>query len=193
MKKKLFGLTLFLVLVFGVVYMADAVLAQDYGLGDTAKAAGIKKASLPTLVGNIIGTALSLISVVFFALMIYGGFKWMIDRGKEEHAKKALDTIIAAITGLIIVLASYAITDLVFDSVGGSGGSNTPTVQPASPDTLKNLPSDGGGAAPGVVTKDWCSDEAVSPSCIKGLALCSLNPDLPRYATKEECNISLLK
>ncbi|HBB37925.1 MAG: hypothetical protein UV82_C0012G0027 [Candidatus Magasanikbacteria bacterium GW2011_GWD2_43_18] len=95
---------------------------NSYGLDATADAAHLTKygKSLPTLIGNVVGTALSMISVIFFALMIYGGFRWMLSRGKEDDAKKALDTIIAAIIGIIIVLASYAITTFVFQSVNAN-------------------------------------------------------------------------
>ncbi len=101
-------------------------LAQDnYGLDATAGAAyGADKlktdTDLPSTAGKVIGTLLSLIGVIFFGLMIYGGFMWMTARGNEEQAKKALDTIIAAVIGLVIILAAYAITNFVFKSVSSA-------------------------------------------------------------------------
>ena len=101
------------------------VFAQDnYGLDSTAGAAGIPTAkNVTTILGDVIGTALSLVSVLFFGLMLYAGIKWMLARGDEGESTKALDTIVAAIIGLVIVLASYAITTFVFKSVGGGGDS----------------------------------------------------------------------
>lgn len=81
------------------------------------------QSDIPTIVGEVIGTALSMISVLFFILMLYGGIRWMLARGNEDQAKKALDTIIAAIIGIIVIIASYAITSFVFKSVGGQAGS----------------------------------------------------------------------
>lgn len=128
MKQYLFSL----LILTSVLLMTVPVHAQDYGLNATADAADLDQygTSVPALVGKVIGAGLSLVSVVFFMLMIYGGIRWMISRGNEDQAKKALDTIVAAIIGLIIVMASYAITNFVFNSVkvDAGGGSATPTV-----------------------------------------------------------------
>lgn len=118
------------IVVFGLVaavFSTPAVsLAQtnDYGLGATAQAAELPNTdkTVQEIIGNVIGTALSLISVLFFALMLYAGLKWMLARGDSDEAKKALDTIVAAIIGMIIVLGSYAITSFVFDNLGGGAG-----------------------------------------------------------------------
>ena len=117
----------------------SAALAQ-YGLAETAKSAGIPtNKSIPVILGDAIGTGLSMISVVFFALMLYAGIRWMIARGNDEDAKKAQDTIIAAVIGIVIVIAAYALTNFVFTSVGIStaGGAAAPKAP-------------GGGAAPAV-------------------------------------------
>lgn len=111
------------VLFFGPVQ----VFANGYyGLRTTAGAAGLQGGDIPTLAGNVIGTALSMIGVLFFILMIYGGFTWMTARGNEQQTEKAKTTITAAVIGMIIVLASYAITRFVFQAVsGGAGGTAT--------------------------------------------------------------------
>jgi len=106
-----------------VLVLPQVSLADDYGLGATAGAAGIKTdKSIQMIIGNVIGTALSMISVLFFALMLYAGIKWMLARGDSDEARKALDTIIAAIIGMLVVLGSYAITNFVFNSLGQGGG-----------------------------------------------------------------------
>ncbi|NCO05305.1 MAG: hypothetical protein GW939_04145 [Candidatus Magasanikbacteria bacterium] len=98
--------------------------AGNFGLDETAQASGLQSygSNLPQLIGSVIGTALSMISVLFFVLTVYGGVLWMTARGNEDQAKKALNTIIAASIGLIIVLSSYALTTFVFNAVGGNGG-----------------------------------------------------------------------
>ena len=122
-KKLIAGLAC-IVALSGIFLAYRFAVAQDLGLSATAGAAGLTRGAgaltLPQIVGNVIGTALSLIGVIFFALTIYGGFQWMTARGNEETTKKALHTITAAIIGIIIVLASYAITSFVFRSVEGS-------------------------------------------------------------------------
>ena len=61
-------------------------------------------------IGKVIGAILAFIGVLFFGLMIYGGFTWMLARGNEQEITKAKDLIISAIIGLIVVLSAYAIT-----------------------------------------------------------------------------------
>ena len=61
----------------------------------------------------------------------------MTARGNQEQEKKALDTILGAVIGIIIVLASYAITSFVFTSLGpggpvGGSGAGTPTADECS-------------------------------------------------------------
>lgn len=65
---------------------------------------------VPTSIGKITGVALSFIGVLFLILLIYGGFTWMVARGNQAEITKAMDLIQAAVIGLVIVLAAYAIT-----------------------------------------------------------------------------------
>lgn len=108
-----------------ILALPVAALADNYGLSATADASGLTKrypSDVPTLIGNVIGTALSMIAVIFFILMVYGGFLWMTAHGDSGQVDKAKDTIIAAIIGIIVVLASYAITNFVFSATKGAGG-----------------------------------------------------------------------
>jgi len=148
MKRILFIITFIFTLSITIV-STPTLAAGDFGLGATAGAAGLSSYNkpVPELIGNIIGTALSLIAVLFFVITVYGGILWMTARGKEDQSKKALDTIIAAVIGIIIVLGAYALTNLVFDSL--KGGRSTKD-NPISGPTLPNdLVSPGDPAPPG--------------------------------------------
>ena len=124
LNKKILVLSLGLILLLFLMLAIAGPAMAEYGLEETAKAASLDTygKDLPKLIGNVIGAILSLVAVIFFALMIYGGFMWMTALGKDEQAKKALETIVAAVIGLIIILAAYAITQFVFGAVGSSGG-----------------------------------------------------------------------
>lgn len=154
-KTALFSTALSIVFV-GVFLVGNFALSDQYGLTATADEAGLsQQTDIPSIIGNVIGAGLSLVSVLFFILMIYGGIRWMLSRGKEDEAKKALDTIVAAIIGIIIVLASYAITTFVFKSVGsqgGGGGGNTGNTPTTSVCVQKF-----GGAGLGCYAKTECS------------------------------------
>lgn len=113
MRKKIYLLGLILVSSF----LAPAALAQ-YGLQETAKGAGIPtQGTLQGRIGQITGAALSLIGVIFFVLMIYGGYLWMTARGDSKIAEKAKNIIIDAVIGLVITGAAYIITSFVFTAI----------------------------------------------------------------------------
>ena len=111
----LFGI-LFPVVTLAAYNAGDILLG---GANNTADTAGVdvNGPEVQDLVGTIIAGALTLVGVLFFILMLYGGITWMLARGNEEYTKRALNTIVAAIIGLIVVAASYVITKFVFDSV----------------------------------------------------------------------------
>lgn len=92
-------------------------LGTKFGLTTAAGQTKLQRRELTQVTGTVIGTILSFIAIVFFGLMLYGGVRWMLARGNEDEAKKALETITAAILGIIVVLGSYALTNFVLDSV----------------------------------------------------------------------------
>ncbi len=71
-------------------------------------------------IGDIIGIFLSFLGVIFLILMLHAGYNWMTAAGDEEKITKAKDTIRAAIIGLIIIVAAYALSIFVIESIWGS-------------------------------------------------------------------------
>lgn len=92
----------------GLNTSAKQGFAGDGNLGDSGIITDI-----PTGIGRIVGAILAFIGVIFFILMIYGGFMWMTARGNEQQTTRAKELIMAAVIGLIIVLAAYAITSYI--------------------------------------------------------------------------------
>jgi hypothetical protein len=80
---------------------------------DVASGAGVEESSLAGVVGNVIRIALSVVGLLFFILIFYGGYIWMTARGEEAQVNKGKKSVIAAIIGLVIVLLSYAITNIL--------------------------------------------------------------------------------
>lgn len=106
-----------------------SVGGEAYGVGTEAPR------SLPEIVGGVIKTGLSVLGVLAAILIIYAGYLWMIARGKEERITKAKETLEAAIIGLIIIMAAYAITYFVVDKLLTASGtpSSSTTPPPATP------------------------------------------------------------
>lgn len=126
----------FLILAILAMMIPRFVFADDYGLKDAAQNTNLintkstPTVTVPELIGNIVGVALSFVGGIFFILVLYAGFLWMTAFGASDKAEKAKDILIHAAIGLAIVLAAYAISSFIFSSLtqvtgGGSGSANT--------------------------------------------------------------------
>lgn len=126
--KKIF--LLFIVFITAVLILFPTPSAAQFGkaiqkLDSAAGNTGLTK-DLEGSVGNVISAVLSIVGTIFFALTVYAGIRWMTARGNEEEVTKAQEIIKAAVIGLVITMAAYAITAFVTGRLGGgSGGGNT--------------------------------------------------------------------
>lgn len=100
------------------------------GLLKAAGRAGFESTSIENIVSNIIYVVLGFVGIIFLGLMLFAGFTWMTARGNEQDIEKAKKMIEAAIIGMVIVFAAYAITYFVTSRLLGEtattgGGSTT--------------------------------------------------------------------
>ncbi len=115
---RIFSLIFFLILSFNTVLADDGFsFVNSTGLGSTADKTGHTKQSffnsaesIELSAGVIITVVLSLVGVIFMALLIFGGITWMTAGGNEQRVDKAKSTITRAIIGLAVVLLAYAIS-----------------------------------------------------------------------------------
>ncbi|OGH85334.1 MAG: hypothetical protein A2294_01010 [Candidatus Magasanikbacteria bacterium RIFOXYB2_FULL_38_10] len=85
--------------------------AQKTGLNTS------ENSTVEAYVTRLTGYALSLIGIIFFVLMIYGGFKWMLAKGDTKDVETAKDTITMAIIGIIVVILAYAISQFLITRI----------------------------------------------------------------------------
>ena len=115
MKKKLQGLSLGLATL---MTSAPAFLAQARS-GRTNVA---PPPSFFTDIGQLINRALNFILVfaalLVFAYLIWGGIEWITSGGDKSKTESARNRITAAIIGLIVLAASWAILMLVLNFLG---------------------------------------------------------------------------
>jgi hypothetical protein len=97
--------------------------ANDFGLTTAATTGGLSEnqisqaGDIPTVLGNIIAIALSLVGVFFFILILYAGIIWMTASGAAERVESAKKKMTSAAIGLVIVLSAYAISNFIFSSL----------------------------------------------------------------------------
>lgn len=121
--KKLFvGVMMAVSLLSSTLVMIAPAGAEDYGLEAARSKGGIPKtvigeSSIPGIAGKVIAVGMSLLGILFFAMMLYAGLVWMKARGNTEEVEKAKTIIESAIIGLVLITAAYAITTFVFTSL----------------------------------------------------------------------------
>lgn len=81
------------------------------------EATGLGTQSLQATITSIIRVALSLLGIVALVIVLMGGFKWMTAGGSEDKVKEAKRLIFQGIIGMAIVLAAFAITTFVVESL----------------------------------------------------------------------------
>lgn len=107
--------------IISLIFISGGVFAQDTGLEDTARGAGLAPATnveLTDVIANIIKFVLSFLGIVFLILVIYGGFLRMFAGGDSAKIEKSMKIIKDASIGLLIIFAAYTITYFVFSNVG---------------------------------------------------------------------------
>lgn len=107
-------LTLFALLsplTFAHAQFDESINRLETAVGPKSKAK--LSGDLGGVISTVVGAILGVLGTVFFVLMVYAGTKWMLARGDEGEIEKAKEIIKAAVIGLVVTLAAYAITYFV--------------------------------------------------------------------------------
>jgi len=83
----------------------------------TQKTSGANDTDLMTTAGTVINVALGLIGLIAVIIIIYGGIQYMTSTGDSTKVKKAKDTILYGIIGLVVALLAYAIVKFVLGAI----------------------------------------------------------------------------
>lgn len=73
------------------------------------------------IISTVITAVLSIIGLVFIAIIFYAGIQWMTASGNEEKVSKAKRVITESLIGLAIVVGAYAISYFVMNFFVSSG------------------------------------------------------------------------
>ena len=114
--KKLFTRALYLVPLF-VVSRAHA---QSVSIDFPASFAGFSSQDIKTTIENIVRIIVGFLGIITIIIILAGGFKWMTSGGSEDKISEAKKLISAGVVGLVVVLAAYAISSFVINSLTGA-------------------------------------------------------------------------
>lgn len=69
--------------------------------------------TVPVIVSGLIKLTLVVASLVFFFILVIGGIQWIASGGDKAQTEAARNRITAALVGLVIVFAAWAILALI--------------------------------------------------------------------------------
>ncbi len=90
--------------------LAEEKINLQPGKGIAGELQGLK---LDNLVGGFLNLILVLAALVFFFILVIGGVKYIASGGDKTHTEAARSQITAALIGLVIVFAAWAIASLI--------------------------------------------------------------------------------
>lgn len=69
--------------------------------------------TVPSIVSGLIRLVLVIAALIFFFILVIGGIRWILSGGDKTATEGARSQITAALVGLVIVFAAWAIIQLV--------------------------------------------------------------------------------
>lgn len=84
---------------------------------EAAENIGLGNAGPEELVVSVINWVLGFLAIVAVIIIIYGGFIWMTAAGNEEKTEKARKLLIAALIGLLIILAAWGLATYAINNL----------------------------------------------------------------------------
>jgi hypothetical protein len=118
--KKIASLTALVALTLS----ATPVFAQKLNV---PKPPGFQIEDLGLFVSKVVGFALIIAAILVFVYLVWGGIQWITSGGDKGKTEEARNRITAALVGLAIVAAAWAVIQLVsyFFGIDVFGGTST--------------------------------------------------------------------
>jgi len=79
----------------------------------SSKFAPLGELTVGRVVSGFIQLAMVIAAIVFFFILVIGGIKWIASSGDKAQTETARNQITAALVGLVIVFAAWAILQLI--------------------------------------------------------------------------------
>lgn len=89
------------------------LVKEVYALSDPPTFSDLEK-----MFENVIASLLSLAGIVFFVMLVIGGFRYILSGGNPEAAAGARRTLTFAIAGLIVVASAFLILAIIEELTG---------------------------------------------------------------------------
>jgi ABC-type transport system involved in Fe-S cluster assembly fused permease/ATPase subunit len=106
-----------------VPQMGQAQLINEV-VDDCPEETGIRceESSLADIFVLVINWALGIAFIIAVIMLIYGGFRYILSAGNEEGAKTGRTAIFNALIGIVIIVLSYIVVQIVYRFISGNSG-----------------------------------------------------------------------
>ena len=94
-------------------------LLIKFAAGDPGEYIDDQDSDLMGSVKNIINAVIGVLGIVCVVVMIVGGVNYMTSSGDTGKVKKAKDTILYGLIGLVVCVLAFAIVNFVVDNLLG--------------------------------------------------------------------------
>ncbi len=108
----------------------DSGACSDLGISCTGSE---DTTSFVTTIVNIVNVLLILVGIIASIYLVLGGLRYITSEGENDQTKKAKNTIVYAIIGLIVIGLSAMIVNFVVDDVVGGGAASSSSFGPSAP------------------------------------------------------------
>lgn len=104
-----------LLIFLNQIFATTALAEVNPGVGtiDTSSLNGLPT-DINTIIASLIELAYAVGGLIFFFMLIMGGLRYLTAGGDEKSTAAARNTLTNAFIGLIIIVAAFVITQLLF-------------------------------------------------------------------------------
>jgi len=93
--------------------VANAASDTVVNLSPTDKWANLGGLTIGSIVSGLVRLILVVAALIFFFILVIGGIRWIASGGDKAQTENARNQITAALVGLVIVFAAWAIVKLI--------------------------------------------------------------------------------
>ena len=99
--------------LLGLIPTAFAQAPQEINVQPTGQFAAFPEFTVGGIISTFITLVLIIAGVIFLFMLIIGGVRWILSGGDKAQTEGARSQITAALIGLVVVFAAYAIATLI--------------------------------------------------------------------------------
>jgi len=108
-----------------LIQTQEGFKTESNSIGEAFGASASGPRDIRLVIASFVRAFLGFLGIIFVVLIVYAGYLWMTAMGNADKVEQAKKTIIRATIGLVIILASYSITNFIIEcgivSTGATG------------------------------------------------------------------------